>query len=177
MRDAVPLLRSGPALVAAAVALGPAAGPAAAGPGISASADGSTVSVTTSACGQVDGGRGTASLLGPGRTRVDPGRRSSLTGTAVSQSAAWRGVRPGMYTVIVVCADNITAGTQSVVVPAPPAPTAATTPTRPHVVMGGPGDGTGGHGTVHFAVGAALAGVALIAVGWVLHRRPRPYRL
>ncbi|MER6983994.1 hypothetical protein ABT317_45375, partial [Streptomyces carpinensis] len=62
-----PFLRPGPVAAAAALMLGPAAGPAAAGPGISVSTRGSTVSVTTSACTRVDGGWGTATLLGSGQ--------------------------------------------------------------------------------------------------------------
>ncbi|MFF8594137.1 hypothetical protein ACF061_22330 [Streptomyces sp. NPDC015220] len=172
-----PLLRPGPVTAAAALALGLAAGPAAAGPGVSVRADGTTVSVTTGACTPVDGVWGTASLLGDGQTAFAQGRRAALAGTAVSQSAAWPNVRPGTYTVIVVCADNITAGTQSVVVPAPSAsaPSAAGGPLRG--VLGGLGRGIGDYGRVTLAAGGALVGTAMIATGWALRRRPKPYRL
>ncbi|MYS41040.1 hypothetical protein GTY23_07245, partial [Streptomyces sp. SID5998] len=70
-------------MAAAALALGLAAGPAAAGPGIAVKAIGTTVSVTTSACTQVDGGWGTASLLSSGQTSFAQGRRIALAGTTV----------------------------------------------------------------------------------------------
>lgn len=176
------LLRGGPGpvAVAAALTLQIAAGTAVAGPGISASASGSTVTVTTSACTPVDGAWGTASLLGPGQTGFAQGRRAALAGTAAGQSAVWRGVRPGRYTVIVVCADDMTAGTQSVVVhtpskPAAAAGSAASPPSR------GLLDRLGGrvkaHGTVMLATGGALVGAAMIATGRVLRRRSKPYPL
>ncbi|MEW2295230.1 hypothetical protein ABZ719_21400 [Streptomyces sp. NPDC006743] len=180
MRHAQPLTRSAPAAAAVTAALALAAAPAAAGPGISVSANGSTVSVTTSACTLVGGGWGTASLLAPGQTSFAQGRRSALAGTTVSQSAAWQSVRPGTYTVIVVCSDNITAGTQSIVVAAAskPAVSATSAPARPsRGVMGGLGGAVKDYRTVTFAAGGALVGAGLIATGWVLRRRSRPYRL
>ncbi|GED89011.1 hypothetical protein ACIQMV_30370 [Streptomyces sp. NPDC091412] len=105
------------AATAAVLALGLAAGPAdAAGTGISVSANGSTVSVTTSVCSQVNGRWGTASLLTAGQTNFTQGRQVALTGMTGGQSAAWQSVSPGTYTVAVVCANNIMAGTQSIVV-------------------------------------------------------------
>ncbi|MFB7738051.1 hypothetical protein ACFC08_27420 [Streptomyces sp. NPDC056112] len=105
------------AATAALLVLGLAAGPAdAAGTGISVSANGSTVSVTTSVCSQVNGRWGTASLLTAGQTNFTQGRQVALTGTTGGQSAAWQSVSPGTYTVAVVCANNIMAGTQSIVV-------------------------------------------------------------
>ncbi|MFJ3334562.1 hypothetical protein [Streptomyces sp. NPDC086766] len=177
MRTSQLLLRSVPVAAAAALALGVAAGPAGAGPGISVSTSGSTVSVTTSACGAADGDRGTASLFGGDRTDLGPGRQVPLRGTGVSQSAAWRDVRPGTYTVVVVCAHFLTAGSQSVLVPEPPARTPSAASAPPRGVAGGPGEGPEGHGTVAYAVGGALAAAALAAIGGVLRRRPKPYRL
>ncbi|MEU5090465.1 hypothetical protein [Streptomyces sp. NPDC021356] len=180
MRHTQPRPRRAPVAAAAAVTLAVAAGPAAAAPGISARADGSAVSVTTSACTPVGGGWGTASLLGRGQTSFAQGRRAALTGTSVSQSAAWQSVRPGTYTVIVVCANNITAGTQSVVVTAASGPTASATsaPARHSLgVTGGRGGGVKEYGAVTLAGGGALVGAALIATGWVLRHRSRPYRL
>ncbi|MFE7210275.1 hypothetical protein ACFY0A_22185 [Streptomyces sp. NPDC001698] len=105
------------AATAAVLVLGLAAGPAdAAGTGISVTANGSTVSVTTSVCSQVSGRWGTASLLTPGQTNFTQGRQVALTGTAGGQSAAWQSVSPGTYTVAVVCANNIMAGTQTIAV-------------------------------------------------------------
>ncbi|MFJ8199385.1 hypothetical protein [Streptomyces sp. NPDC096152] len=177
MRISQPLLRSVPVAAAAALALGVAAGPAGAGPGISVATSGSTVSVTTSACGAVDGDWGTASLFGGDRADLGPGRQMPLRGTSLSQSAAWRGVPPGTYTVFVVCAHYITAGSQSVVVRKAPARTPSAASAPPRGVADGLGGGTGGHGTVTYVVGGALAAAALAAMGGVLRRRPKPYRL
>lgn len=177
MHSTQPLLRTAPAAAAAALALGLAAGPAAAGAGIAVKAIGSTVSVTTSACTLVDGGWGTASLLAGGQTSFAQGRRIALAGTTISQSAAWQSVPAGTYTVIVVCANNITAGTQSVVVSAASAPTARATTAPSRGVMGGLGGAARDYGPLTLAVGGGLVGVALIATGWVLRHRSRPYRL
>ncbi|NED72609.1 hypothetical protein G3I51_09670 [Streptomyces sp. SID9944] len=177
MHSTQPLLRSAPVVAAAALALGLAAGPAAAGPGIAVKAIGTTVSVTTSACTQVDGGWGTASLLSSGQTSFAQGRRIALAGTTVSQSAAWQSVPPGTYTVIVVCANNITAGTQSVTVSAAAAPTVPATSAPSRGVAGGLGGAARDYGPLTLAVGGTLVGLALIATGWVLRRRSRPYQL
>ncbi|MEU7059194.1 hypothetical protein [Streptomyces sp. NPDC046197] len=179
MRTSQPLLRSGPVLAAsAALAVGLTAGPAAAaGPGISVSTSGSTVSVTTSVCSLVNGSWGTASLLTSSQTNFTQGRQVPLTGTKSGQSAAWQNVSPGTYTVIVVCSNNITAGTQSVVVSTRTAPTISATSSPSHGVMGGLGGGTKDYGPITFAVGGALVGTAMIATGWVLRRRSKPYRL
>ncbi|MFI2642257.1 hypothetical protein [Streptomyces sp. NPDC018610] len=177
MHSTQPLLRSAPAVAAAALTLGLAAGPAAAGPGISVKAIGSTVSVTTSACTLVDGGWGTASLLGKGQTSFAQGLRVALAGTTISQSAAWQSVRPGTYTVIVVCANNVTAGTQSVVVPTGSAPAVSATTAPSRGVMGGLGGAARDYGPLTLAVGGSLVGLGLIATGWVLRHRSKPYRL
>ncbi|MET8244366.1 hypothetical protein ABZV31_07975 [Streptomyces sp. NPDC005202] len=177
MRISQPLLHSGPVVAAAALAVGLAPGPAGAGPGISVSTNGSTVSVTTSACTQVNGSWGTASLLNSGQANFAQGRQVPLTGTSVSQSAAWQSVSPGTYTVIVVCSNNITAGTQSVIVSARSTPTISATSSPSRGVMGGLGGGTKDYGPVTFAVGGTLVGAAMIATGWVLRRRSKPYRL
>ncbi|MFI1167577.1 hypothetical protein ACH4UM_29240 [Streptomyces sp. NPDC020801] len=177
MRNSQPLLRSGPAAAAAAVlALGVAAGPAHAGPGISVSTSGSTVSVTTGTCTLVDGSWGTASLLTSGQENFSQGRQVALTGTAVSQSAAWQSVSPGTYTVIVVCANKITAGSQSIIVTSGSGPTISATSSPSRGVMGGLGGGTKDYGPVTLAVGGSFVGLALIATGWVLRRRAKPHR-
>ncbi|MFE2509963.1 hypothetical protein [Streptomyces naganishii] len=180
MRNTQPLFRSAPvAAVAAALACGLAAHPAAAGPGISVSTSGRTVSVTTSACTLVDGSWGTASLLTSSQTSFTQGRQVALTGTKVSQSAAWQSISPGTYTVIVVCANNITAGSQSVIVSGSSTPTISATskPAPSRGVMGGEGGGTKDYGPLTFALGGSLVAVAMIATGWVLRRRSKPYRL
>ncbi|MGV9253569.1 hypothetical protein [Streptomyces sp. NPDC003697] len=176
MRVPQPLLRSVPVVAAVALTAGPAAGPAVAWPDISVSAQGSTVSVTTSACTLVDGSWGTASLLGSGQVAFAQGRQVPLTRTTAGQAATWRSVAPGMYTVIVLCSDDITAGTQSVVVPASP-PTVSATSSPSLGVMGDVGGGAKQSGTMTFAVGGTLVAAAMIATGWVLRRRSRPYRL
>ncbi|MFI2760499.1 hypothetical protein ACH5A3_16705 [Streptomyces echinatus] len=184
------LLRSGLTLAAAAL---PAAlaGPSAAASGISVSTTGTTVSVVTSACTQINGSWGTAALLTSSQANFSQGRQTPLAGTSVSQSAAWTGVSPGTYTVVVVCSSGSTAGSQSVVVSASSRPTIATTsrasaapatttgagaaPSRG--VMGGLGGAARDYGPLTLGVGAALVGAGVVATGWVLRRRSKPYRL
>lgn len=179
MRPTQPLLRSGPVAVAAAALTALAAGPAAAQPGITVSTSGSTVTVTTSACTQVDGRWGTASLLTSSQTDFAQGRQVALTGTAATQTAAWQSVSPGTYTVVVRCSNNITAGTQAITVTGAVrgTPTISATSAPPRGVAGGLGGGIKDYGPVTLAVGGALVGTAVIATGWVLRRRSKPYRL
>ncbi|MFD8676650.1 hypothetical protein ACFV1A_26660 [Streptomyces seoulensis] len=167
----------------AAVLLPPAlAGPSAAVSGISVSTSGTDVSVVTSACALNSGSWGTASLLGAQQTSFAQGRQVALSGTTVSQSAAWSEVTPGTYTVTVRCSNGVSAGSQVVIVPAaatptpPPtrAATATAAPTRG--VAGGLGGATRDYGTLTLGVGAALVGSAVIAGAWFLRRRPRSYR-
>ncbi|MFF4359906.1 hypothetical protein [Streptomyces sp. NPDC001604] len=188
MRNFQPVVRSAlTAAAAAALPLALAAVPAAAqGSGISVSTSGSTVSVTTSACSSrgTNGAFGTASLL----SSSQPTRQTPLTGTAALQSAAWSNVSPGTYTVTVVCANDGTAGTQTVVVSSStPTPKPTTTPaatisatTRPSPslgVRGGLGGAVQDYGPLTVGVGAALVGTGVIATGWYLRRRARPHRL
>jgi hypothetical protein len=190
------LLRSGLTLAAAAALPAALAGPTAAVSGISVSTIGSTVSVVTSACTQVNGSWGTAALLTSRQANFSQGRQVALSGTSVSQSAAWTGVSPGTYTVVVLCSSGTTAGSQSVIVSGaavPARPTAVPTrpapvPTRPTIsattgpapsrgVMGGLGGAARDYGTLTLGAGAALVGAGAVATGWVLRRRSRPYRL
>ncbi|MDX3387640.1 hypothetical protein PV682_40290 [Streptomyces niveiscabiei] len=160
---------------AAAVAL--AAGPAFAA-GISVSTTGSTVSVVTSTCiSQVSGNYGTASLLTSSQTSFSQGRQVALSGTTVSQSAAWTSVTPGTYTVMVHCADGRNAGSQTIIVSASTTPTASSTTAPTRGVLGGIGGGIKDYGTVTLAAGGALTGLGVVAAGWFLRRRRRPYRL
>ncbi|MDQ0753478.1 hypothetical protein QF034_007709 [Streptomyces africanus] len=180
MRNSSPLLRSGLTVAAAAaLPLSLAAVPAAAGPGISVSTTGSTVSVTTSACTQINGSWGTASLLTSSQGSFAQGRQVTLSGTSTSQSAAWSNVSAGTFTVIVICSDGTTAGTQSVVVsPAPSrtrSPSPSASPSRG--VMGGAGGAARDYGTVTLVAGGTLVGTGLLATAWYLRRRNRPYRL
>ncbi|MFI2374603.1 hypothetical protein ACH5AO_05965 [Streptomyces sp. NPDC018964] len=172
MLNSKPLLRSGPVAAAAALVLGP-AGPAAAA-GISVSTTGSTVSVSTSACTQVNGHWGTASLLGSGQTSFSQGRQVALSGSGSGQSAAWSDVGPGTYTVIVVCSNGTTAGTQSVVVSTAPSPSVSPTASPSRGVMGGIGGGSTDYGTVTLVAGSTLVGTGITATAWYLRRRSTP---
>ncbi|MER6222999.1 hypothetical protein ACWCYL_32760 [Streptomyces sp. 900105755] len=191
MRTTRLLLRSGLTLAAAAALPTWLAGPSAALSGISVSTIGSTVSVVTSACTQSNGSWGNASLLNSGQTAFAQGRQVALAGTTVSQSAAWSGVSPGTYTVVVVCSNGGTAGTQSVIVSsAPAAPTTSSTanstvnsaakpavPAPARGVMGGLGGAARDYGPLTLGIGAALVGSGVIATGWYLRKRSKPYRL
>ncbi|MFF8032839.1 MULTISPECIES: hypothetical protein [unclassified Streptomyces] len=176
MRNSEPLLRSGPTVAAATFCLA-LAGPAAADPGISVNTTGSTVSVATSACTRINGHWGTASLLSSGRTNFSQGRQAALSGTSAGQSAAWSGVGPGTYTVIVVCSNGSTAGTQSVIVSPAPGPSVTPTASPTRGVMGGIGGGSTDYGTVTLVAGGGLVGAGLVATAWYLRRRtgPRPF--
>ncbi|MET8772270.1 hypothetical protein [Streptomyces sp. NPDC004658] len=181
------LLRSGLTLAAAAALPAALAGPSAAVSGISVSTTGTTVSVVTSACTQINGSWGTAALLTSRQANFAQGRQVALSGTSVSQSAAWTGVSPGTYTVVVVCSSGLTAGSQSVIVsgsapatrPAPAKPTISSTsgPAPSRGVMGGLGGAARDYGPLTLGVGAALVGAGVVATGWVLRRRSKPYRL
>ncbi|MFE6280982.1 hypothetical protein [Streptomyces sp. NPDC057877] len=180
MRTIKALTRSGLTVAAAAaLPLALAAGPTAAVSGISVSTSGSTVSVTTSACTQVNGNWGTASLLNSSQANFSQGRQVPLSGTSALQSAAWSNVSPGTYTVIVMCSDNTTAGTQSVIVSSPPTtptPTATASPSRG--VMGGFGSTTKDYGTITLVAGGVLVATGGVAAAWFLRRRAsKPYRL
>ncbi|MDG9712869.1 hypothetical protein [Streptomyces sp. DH10] len=180
MRNSSPVLRSGLTVAAAAaLPLALAAAPAAAGPGISVSTTGSTVSVTTSACTQINGSWGTASLLTSSQGSFAQGRQVTLSGTSTSQSAAWSNVTSGTYTVIVICSDGTTAGTQSVVVSPTASPTRSPSPSASpsRGVMGGVGGSATDYGTVTLVAGGTLVGTGLLATAWYLRRRNRPYRL
>ncbi|MFF7472852.1 hypothetical protein [Streptomyces sp. NPDC008092] len=191
MRTTRLLLRSGLTLAAAAAVPTWFAGPSAALSGISVSTIGTTVSVVTSACTQSNGSWGNASLLNSGQTAFAQGRQVALAGTTVSQSAAWSGVSPGTYTVVVVCSNGGTAGTQSVIVSsAPAAPTTSSTanstgnsaakpvpPAPARGVMGGLGGAARDYGPLTLGIGAALVGSGVIATGWYLRKRSKPYRL
>ncbi|MDX2590721.1 MULTISPECIES: hypothetical protein [Streptomyces] len=182
MRNSRLLIRSGLTLAAAAALPATLAGPSAAASGISVSTTGSTVSVVTSACTQTNGSWGNASLLGSREANFAQGRQVALSGTTVSQSAAWSGVSPGTYTVVVLCSNGLSAGTQSVIVSAPAAPAAPTIsstskPAPARGVMGGLGGAARDYGPLTVGVGAALVGSGVIAAAWFLRRRSKPYRL
>ncbi|MEV8592445.1 hypothetical protein [Streptomyces sp. NPDC052012] len=175
MRYAKPVIRSGPTAAAAAALALALAPPAAAGPGVSVSTAGSTVSVTTTACTQVGGSWGTASLLTSSQATFSQGRQVALSGTSAGQSAAWSNVSPGTYTVIVMCSNGNTAGTQSVVVSSAPSPTPTASPSLG--VMGGVGGSSTDYGTVTLVAGGALVATGVVGTAWYLRRRSRPHRL
>ncbi|MGW2748796.1 hypothetical protein [Streptomyces sp. NPDC001450] len=178
MRNSRLLLRSGLTLAAAAALPTALAGPSAAVSGISVSTTGSTVSVVTSACVQNNGNWGTASLLSSGQANFAQGRQVALSGTTISQSAAWSGVSPGTYTVVVVCSNGATAGSQSVIVSAATTPTTSSThaasPSRG--VMGGLGGAARDYGPLTLGVGVALVTSGVVGTAWFLRRRSKPYR-
>ncbi|WP_326585050.1 hypothetical protein OG889_42730 [Streptomyces sp. NBC_00481] len=182
MRTSQLLLRSGLSVAAAALPIALTAPTAVALPaGISVSTTGSSVTVTTSDCPtSTNGTFGTASLLSSGQANFSQGRQVTLTGTSTTQSASWANVGPGTYTVIVVCKDGTTAGTQSVIVTAA-TPTISTTasPSRgpSRGVMGGVGGATREYGTVTLVGGGALVAVGTGAAVWYLRRRAKPHRL
>ncbi|MFJ6725288.1 MULTISPECIES: hypothetical protein [unclassified Streptomyces] len=178
MRTHPLVVRGGLAAVAVALPLALAAQPAAARTnGISVSTTGSTVSVVTSACTQINGSWGTAALLGSGQANFSQGRQVALSGTTVSQSAAWSNVTPGTYTVVVMCSSGTTAGTQSVIVSSPSTPTISATASPSRGVMGGVGGTVRDYGTVTMVAGGALVGTGAIAAAFFLRRRTKPNRL
>ncbi|MEU8979164.1 hypothetical protein [Streptomyces sp. NPDC048309] len=179
MRTTQTLLRSGlTAAAAAALPLALAAPSAVAfGSGISVSTTGSNVSVTTSACQSNGASFGSASLLSSGQANFSQGRQAPLRGTTTSQSASWSGVSPGTYTVVVVCYNGTTAGTQSIIVSAPATPTISSTASPSRGVMGGFGGAVKDYGTVTLVGGAVLVATGTVAAAWFLRRRSKPYRL
>ncbi|WP_060882248.1 hypothetical protein [Streptomyces scabiei] len=183
MRTSQLLLRTGPAAAAAVLPIALATPAAAAAPtGISVSTTGSSVTVTTDDCpNSTNGTFGTASLLSSGQANFSQGRQATLTGTSTDQAASWANVGPGTYTVIAVCKDGTTAGTQSVIVTAAtpaistPAVSAPASPARG--VMGGLGGATREYGTVTLVGGGALVALGTGATVWYLRRRAKPHRL
>ncbi|GAA0628996.1 hypothetical protein GCM10009535_00360 [Streptomyces thermocarboxydovorans] len=176
MRFAKPLIRTGPT-AAAAAALALSLAPPAAAAGISVSTSGSTVSVTTTACTQINGSWGTASLLTGSQATFSQGRQVALSGTSAGQSAAWSNVSRGTYTVIVMCSNGNTAGTQSVVVSSAPTSSPSPTASPSRGVMGGVGGSSTDYGTVTLVAGGALVGTGIVGAAWYLRRRTRPRRL
>jgi hypothetical protein len=185
MRTTQILLRSGLTVAAAAALPLTLAAPSAVayGSGISVSTTGTSVSVTTSACPSNGSSFGNAALLTSGQANFSQGRQASLTGTSSSQSANWSGVSPGTYTVIVVCANGTTAGTQSIIVSSPTtpktpkAPTISSTASPSRGVMGGFGGAVRDYGTLTLVGGGALVGTGIVAAAWYLRRRAKPNRL
>ncbi|MEU9190180.1 hypothetical protein AB0D14_37765 [Streptomyces sp. NPDC048484] len=182
MRIAQTLVRSGPAVAAAALPLALTTGlsgtAAAAATGINVTTSGATVQVTTTACvTRSAGSMGNASLLSSGQANFAQGRQVTLSGTSSSQSAAWSSVTAGTYTVIVVCADGSTAGTQSVTVSPVSTPTISATASPSRGVMGGMGSTTKDYGGVTYAAGGVLVAAGVGATVWVLRRRSKPNRL
>ncbi|MFB7436992.1 hypothetical protein ACFWBS_02915 [Streptomyces mirabilis] len=194
MRTSQIFLRSG--LTVAAVAALPltlnAPSAAAFGSGISVSTSGSSVSVTTNSCPSNGSSFGNASLLANGQVNFSQGRQMPLSGTSATQSAVWSNVGAGTYTVVVVCQDGTTAGTQSVIVSTSAVPKVTKTPrisstslpSLPSLpsspsrgVMGGLGGATRDYGTATLVGGGALVASGVVATAWYLRRRAKPHRL
>lgn len=194
MRTSQIFLRSG--LTVAAVAALPltltAPSAAAFGSGISVSTSGSSVSVTTNSCPSNGSSFGNASLLANGQVNFSQGRQMPLSGTSATQSAVWSNVGAGTYTVVVVCQDGTTAGTQSVIVSTSAVPKVTKTPrisstSLPSLhslpsspsrgVMGGLGGATRDYGTATLVGGGALVTSGVVATAWYLRRRAKPHRL
>ena len=98
----------------------------------------------------------------------------ALSGSGSGQSAAWSNVGPGTYTVIVMCSNGNTAGTQSVVVSTAPSLSVSPTASPSRGVMGGIGGGSTDYGTVTLVAGGALVGTGIAATAWYLRRRNPP---
>ncbi|WP_405577390.1 hypothetical protein [Streptomyces sp. NBC_01092] len=177
MRNSSLFLRSGLTVAAASALSLFVAAAADAVSGISVSTTGSTVSVTTSTCTNVNGSWGTASLLNSRQANFSQGRQVSLSGTSALQSAAWSNVNAGTYTVIVICSDGTTAGTQSVIVSPSARPTISATASPSRGVMGGMGGGSTDYGTLTLVGGGLLVGTGAAATVWYLRRKAKPYRL
>ncbi|MFF2130944.1 hypothetical protein ACFVW1_37435 [Streptomyces olivochromogenes] len=194
MRTSQISLRSG--LTVAAVAALPltltAPSAAAFGSGISVSTSGSSVSVTTNSCPSNGSSFGGASLLANGQVNFSQGRQMPLTGTSATQSAVWSNVSAGTYTVIVVCQDGTTAGTQSVIVSTSAVPKVTKTPrisstSLPSLpplpaspargVLGGLGGSAKDYRTATLVGGGALVASGVVATAWYLRRRAKPHRL
>lgn len=180
MRTTQILLRSGLTVAAAAALPLALAAPSAlaSGSGISVSTSGTSVSVTTSACPSMatDGSFGSAALLSSGQANFAQGRQATLSGTSTLQSASWSNVSAGTYTVIVLCSDKSTAGTQSIIVSTPTI-SATATASASRGVMGGLGGATKDYGTATLAGGGALVAAGAVAAAWFLRRRAKPHRL
>ncbi|MFG2028704.1 hypothetical protein [Streptomyces sp. NPDC048825] len=188
MRTTQTFVRAGLTVAAtAALPLALTAGPAAAvNTQITVTSSGSTVQVNTTSCPS----GGDASLLSSGQTNFAQGRQAALSGTG-TQSASWSGVSAGTYTVIVVCENGTTAGTQSITVSTGTSPTISATatpsasPTRSpsptatttRGVMGGTGGTAKDYSTVTYTAGGVLVATGVGATAWVLRRRAKPNRL
>ncbi|MGW0532452.1 hypothetical protein [Streptomyces sp. NPDC003032] len=168
MRTTQIYVRAGLTVAAAALPLGLAAPSAFAGGGISVTASGSTVQVTTAACAT----GGTASLMGNGNASFAGGRQVQLT----NGSGTWRNVSAGTYTVLVACQDGSQAGPQTVTVGGTPTASSTAAPSRG--VRGGLGGGSEDRGTLTLVTGGTL--VAAVAAGggvWYLRRRGAGHRI
>jgi hypothetical protein len=188
MRTSQISIRSG--LTTAAVAALPliltAPSAAAFGSGISVSTSGSSVSVTTNSCPSNGSSFGNSSLLSSGQVNFSQGRQMPLSGTSASQSSVWSNVSPGTYTVIVVCQDGTTAGTQSIIVSSSAVPKVSTTPrisstatasSPSRGVLGGFGGATKNYRTATLVGGGVLVTSGVVATAWFLRRRAKPHRL
>ncbi|MET9494804.1 hypothetical protein [Streptomyces sp. NPDC006552] len=157
-----PSLLARRALTVAAAAALPLAGAAPSlAAGVDVTADGSTVTATTTACPH----GGDATLLDSGQADFTQGRRATL----VSGRAVWQGLGPGTYQTVVICSDGSTLGPVPVTVTARPATAPVSHPAGG--VRGGLGGTVRDTGTLTLAVGGALVAVASVGAAWYLRRR------
>ncbi len=162
MRSTQIYVRAGLTVSAAVLPLALAAPAAFAGGGISVTATGSTVRVTTAACA----GGGTASLMDAANASFAGGRQVQLT----NGSGTWRNVSAGTYTVLVACQDGSQAGPQTVTVGSMPTASSTAAPSRG--VRGGLGGGAEDRGALTLMTGGVLVATAAAGGGvWYLRRR------
>jgi hypothetical protein len=81
--------------------------------------------------------------------------------------------------VVVVCSEGSAAGSQAVVVSsgAKPKNAATASPAPARGVLSSLGGAARHYGPLTLGVGAAAVGTAIVAAGWYLRRRAKPYRL
>ncbi|MEU1023937.1 hypothetical protein ABZ383_04385 [Streptomyces sp. NPDC005900] len=168
MRTTQICVRAGLTVASAALPLALATPSAFAGGGITVTATGSTVQVTTAACPT----GGTASLMGNRNASFAGGQQMPLS----NGSAIWRNVSAGSYTVLVTCQDGSQAGPQTVTVGAAPTASSTTAPSRG--VRGGLGGGSKDRGTLTLVTGGALVSLVAASGGvWYLRRRGAGHRM
>jgi len=140
---------------------------------ISVSTSGTTIRLSTDSC---TASGGTASLLTAAQTA--PPRQAALTVGVSSQTATFTGVPAGTYTVVVVCRNGTTAGTQSITVSPLSTPTVSGTSRPPaRGVLGGIGGATKEYSTLTYGLGGALVAAGAVGAVWHLRRRADRKRL
>ncbi|WP_155589775.1 hypothetical protein [Streptomyces cavernae] len=141
---------------------------------INVNTSGTTVRVSTTSCTSAGG---TASLLAAGQDSRP--RQAALSQGATTQTAAFTGVPAGTYTVVVVCRNGTTAGTQSITVNPFSNPTVSGTssPSPSRGVMGGVGGASKDYRALTYGAGGALVAASIAGTVWHLRRRADRKRL